>query len=111
MFFVCGVADKRTGLRSIFSGTTQKHGTVTQVENYTPRGATKDEYDWGEFATLEAATRTAEAVLLSVTNYATAARLAEEFAQEIVLRMESDRMWMLFSGEIELWLHRRVKVA
>jgi hypothetical protein len=110
MLFVCGVADKR-GLRNIFSGTTQACGTVRQVANFTPRGADSYEYDWGESALPDAAVRTARAILSSVTNYATASRLAEEYAQDVVMQMESGRMWMLFSGEIELWLQARVKVA
>lgn len=111
MLFVCGVADKRTGLRNIFSGNTQPCGTVRQLANFTPGGAVRDEYDWGESAIPDAAIRTAWAILSSVTTYATANRLAEEYARDVVLKMEPGWMWMLFSEEIKLWLQARVKVA
>lgn len=111
MFFVCGMVDNRTGLRNIFSGATRGKGTVRQVENFTPVGVRKDTYDWGENASFEAAVRTAYLILSSVTNHATAIRLADDYAQDVILEMEPGRMWLLFNGDIESWLQGKVKVA
>jgi hypothetical protein len=105
------MVDKRTGLRQIFSGATRGKGTVRQVENFTPVGVRKETFDWGEDAMFEAATRTAYLILSSVTNHATATRLADAYAHDVVLKMEPGRMWLLFNGDIESWLQGKVKVA
>jgi hypothetical protein len=111
MFFICGVVDKRTGLRNIFSGATHGKGTVRQIENFTPVGVRKDQLDWGEEAIFDAAARTAFLILSSVTNHTTARRLADDYAKDVVMKMEPGRMWLLFNGDIESWLQGKVKVA
>lgn len=109
MFFLMGMIDKRTGKRRIMSG--RRIPSVRDMQDLTDGGAPKEMLDWGFDASPDALLRTSRLILGAITNRDTAHRLADEFADDVVSVMDTDRMWLLDYGEITSWLQQRQLVA
>lgn len=100
MYFVFGVVDKTTKRRRIISG-----DATPTVKNMTMLA--EDDAgvcDWGPKGSKRAVRRTAALILELVVDAEGAARLSGRFAEDIVAKMQTDKMWMMLYSEIIEWL-------
>jgi hypothetical protein len=65
-------------------------------------------HEWGPEASVESSTKTAYAILHSVTQLSDLSnRLAERYAREVVSKMTSGVGWLLDVGEVEAWVRSK----
>ena len=106
MKFICGVID-RQGDRRILSA--ESKPTLAEIEDLARR-APVGSYDWGPEAEREARLRTAKIILDGVADTDTAVTYAADYADSVVIDLETDKMWILPEAEISDWLEEHRKV-
>jgi hypothetical protein len=104
---VCGVVDRNGVRRVLAAESTPTLENIDDLAALTPEGSC----DWGPLATLDGRETTATVILAGAAGWETAKIYAEKYAEDVVLQLGTDKMWILSITEIQKWLTENRKVA